>query len=382
MPTSSTPTPTPQNPVISLSVLTKSASCDELATGLKPSSWRRVYLDALDIHLLPDGTTTTSTASTSIATVIHAFPTPDLQAVAALFLRSLHDPDAFSYEDYQAGKRSPSTTAPLISRLGYKLMDLQYTYYAGYAAKILRLLASTVRVGKPIYYLYVTNQLECQSTHDPDSALRLSFRGASTTIYPRCLLQFEQAAPLIAVVEVKRGDDRYHDLSAAACAYLLAVAQCYFYALPTATVASPVVLIEHTQLRQEHDPDMQAYLQICEHQPRFVSYVLYRAEIPRVYIDEPGCMRISVTVSRRYSTEVEEDRVALGSSLVDAVLRTVAKAENDAAVLGKPPIQTEPEPFRRKKAMKRTADGRERNLAGEASNRKRKKREDKVESQI
>lgn len=88
-------------------------------------------------------------------------------------------------------------------------------------------------------------------------------------------------------------------------------------------------------------------------------------------------MRISVTVSRRYSAEVEEDRVALGSALVDAVRRTVAMAEEDAAVLGKPPIRTEPEPLRRKKAMKRTADGREINLAREATDRK-KKREDKV----
>ena len=92
-------------------------------------------------------------------------------------------------------------------------------------------------------------------------------------------------------------------------------------------------------------------------------------------------MRISVTVSRRYSTEVGEDRLALGSALVDAVWWTVAKAEEDAAVLGKPPIQTEPEPFRRKKAkntMKRTARGREINLAGETSDSKRKKREEKV----
>ena len=52
-------------------------------------------------------------------------------------------------------------------------------------------------------------------------------------------------------------------------------------------------------------------------------------------------------------------------------------AEEDAAVLGKPPIRTEPESLRRKKAMKRTADGREMNLAWEATDRK-KKREDKV----
>jgi len=97
-------------------------------------------------------------------------------------------------------------------------MDLQYTYYAGYAAKILRFLAVIVRVGKPIHYLHVTNQLECQNTRDPDSALRLFFRSASTTIYSRCLLQLQQAAQLIAVVEVKRGDDRYGDLPAAASA--------------------------------------------------------------------------------------------------------------------------------------------------------------------
>ncbi|KAF8533691.1 hypothetical protein BDD12DRAFT_898128 [Trichophaea hybrida] len=159
---------------------------------------------------------------------------------------------------------------------------------------------------------------------------------------PRCLLQFEQAAPLIAVVEVKRGDDRYRDLSAA-------------------SFTSPVVLIEHTQLRQEPDPDMQTYLRTCEQPPRFP---LHRAKIPRTYVDEPGCMSISAIVSRRYSTEVEEDRVALGSAL------------------GEPSIQTEPEPFRRKKAMQWTADGRETNLAGEGSKRTRKKREDKIEAQI
>ena len=94
-----------------------------------------------------------------------------MQAVAVLFLRSLHDPDAFTYEDYQASKRSPATTAPLISRLGFNLMDLQYTYYAGYAAKILRFLSFTVRFDKPLYYLYLTNQNESHITHDPYSAL-------------------------------------------------------------------------------------------------------------------------------------------------------------------------------------------------------------------
>ena len=74
-------------------------------------------------------------------------------------------------------------------------------------------------------YLHVTNA--CGNRRDAQSALRLSFRGASTTLYPRCLLQLQNAAPLIAVVEVKHGD-RYHDISAAACAYLLAVAQRYF----------------------------------------------------------------------------------------------------------------------------------------------------------
>jgi hypothetical protein len=64
----------------------------------------------------------------------------------------------------------------------------------------------------------VTNQLECQNTRDLDSALRLFFRSALTTIYSRCLLQLQQAAQLIAVVEVKRGDDRYGDLPAAASA--------------------------------------------------------------------------------------------------------------------------------------------------------------------
>ena len=60
---------------------------------------------------------------------------------------------------------------------------------------------------------------------------------------------------MIAIVGVKRGD-RYRDVSAAASAYLLAVAQRYFYAIPTATVASPVVLIEHTRYVSEPDPDI------------------------------------------------------------------------------------------------------------------------------
>jgi len=112
-PTTPTPTPThtpiPQNPVVSLSILTKSASCEDLSTA-----WNHPAGDASTLSLgrPPPScqhchtTTTTSSSSTtpSAIDVVQAFPTPDLQAVAALFLRLLHDPDAFSYEDYQAAK--------------------------------------------------------------------------------------------------------------------------------------------------------------------------------------------------------------------------------------------------------------------------------------
>ena len=192
-------------------------------------------------------------------------------------------------------------------------------------------------------YLYVTNA--CGNRRDAQSALRLSFRGASTTLYPRCLLQFRSAAPLIAVVEVKHGD-RYRDVSAAACAYLLAMAQCYFDTFVSATVASPLVVMEHTRYIEEH-PDWPVYMRDVD-LPKFVSYVLYRTEIPRAYLGNPGCMRISVTASPRYSTEVEEDRVALGTALMDTVLCSVEKAESDAAILGTPLKRAEPEPFVRR----------------------------------
>ncbi|KAF8248608.1 hypothetical protein K440DRAFT_624810 [Wilcoxina mikolae CBS 423.85] len=324
----------PRNFVVSLSTLTESASCQDLGNGLKPANWRRVYLDALNIHLDHD----ISIANTS--DLVQALLTPELQSVTALFLRSLHDPDAFSYEDYRAASRSP--TAVLNRNTGFHLYQLGCTDRAGYVTNILRLLAAMAMANtdKQREYLYVTNP--CFEPRDTESALRLSFRGASTTLYPRCLLLFQRAAPLIAVVEVKRGD-RYRDVSAAACAYLLAVAQRYFDAFATATVASPVVVMEHTRYIEEH-PDWPAYMRDVD-LPKFVSYVLYRAEILRAYVDQPGCMPISVTVSRRYSTEVEEHRVALGTALMDTVLRSVEKAENDAAILGTSPKRTEPEPF-------------------------------------
>ncbi|KAF8532209.1 hypothetical protein BDD12DRAFT_14606, partial [Trichophaea hybrida] len=320
MSTTATPTPPPQNLVVSLSALTKSVSCHDLGKGLEPSNWRRVYLDALDIHLVPDNTTTTTTTTTTVD-VVQAFPTADSQSVAALFLRSLSDPYAFSYNEYCASKRTP--TQALNSTTGHYLYELACTNRPYYATHILCLLAAIVRVDKPWNCVDVTNNR--RSARDPDSALRLSFRGASTTIYPRCLLQLQKAAPLMAVVEVK-SYDRYRDVTAAACAYLLAVAQRYLEAFPTASIASPVVVIEHTRCV---NPDMSAYMQtnmLTFDTPYFVSYTLYRAEIPRAFVDQPGSSKILVSVSRRYSTEVEEDRVALGTALVETVLRTVTKA--------------------------------------------------------
>ncbi|KAF8241348.1 hypothetical protein K440DRAFT_308372 [Wilcoxina mikolae CBS 423.85] len=367
----------PRNLVVSLSALTESASCHDLDNGLKPSNWRRVYLDALDIHIDQDN----SIATTN--NLVQAFASLDLQSLAALFLRSLHDPAAFPYEDYLAALNSP--TAALNESTAFNLRELECTNCAYYATNILRLLASMVNVDRQLDNLDVTNA--SQAERDPASALRLSFRGASTTLYPRNLLQFQEAAPLIAVVEVKRGD-RYRDVSAAACAYLLAVAQRYFDAFPTATVASAVVVVEHR--RPIVEP---GFSRIWS---QFVSYVLYRAEIPRSYVDQPGCMRILVTVSRRYSTEAEEDRVALGTALMDTVLCSVEKAENDAAILGTPPKRTEPEPFVRRvktkagsgrlKETARLVSGsrdegtRKRQHAEDSSSRKRRKVEGAVES--
>ena len=73
--------------------------------------------------------------------------------------------------------------------------------------------------------------------------------------------------------------ETHRDVSAAACAYLLAVAQRYFDTFVSATAASPLVVIEHTRYIEEH-PDWPAYMRDVD-LPKFVSYVLYRTEIPR-----------------------------------------------------------------------------------------------------
>ena len=84
--------------------------------------------------------------------------------------------------------------------------------------------------------------------------------------------------------------------------------------------------MEHTRYIEEH-PDWSAYMRDVD-LPKFVSYVLYRIEIPRAYLGNPGCMRISVTASLRYSMKVEEARVALGTALMDTDLRPAEKSSS------------------------------------------------------
>lgn len=187
----------PRNLVVSLSTLTKSASRDELGNGLKPSNRRPVYLDVLNIHLDRD----VSIATTS--DLARAFSAPELQSVTALFLSLLHNLDAFSYEDYRAASRFP--TPALNESTGSFLHELRCTNRAVYATNTLCLLAAMTSIDmQQREYLYLTNA--CRNRRNAQSALGLSFHGASTTLYPRCLLQFQSAAPLIAVVELKRGD--------------------------------------------------------------------------------------------------------------------------------------------------------------------------------
>ena len=67
-----------------------------------------------------------------------------------------------------------------------------------------------------------------------------------------------------------------------------------------------------------------------------------------LFRSNPGYMRISVTASPRYSTEVEEDRVTLGTTLMDTASRSVEKAESDVAILGTSLKRAEPELFVRR----------------------------------
>jgi len=62
-------------------------------------------------------------------------------------------------------------------------------------------------------------------------------------------------------------------------------------------------------------------------------------------------------VSGGGSAEIEEGRSALATVLVDAVLRSECKAEHDATVIRRWPLQSEVELFLQQKGEKKTVEG-------------------------
>jgi len=78
---------------------------------------------------------------------------------------------------------------------------------------------------------------------------------------------------------------------------------------------------------------------------------------PRVYIDQSGSTKILGSVSGGWSTEIEEGRVSLGTVLVDAVFCSECKAEHDATVIRRRPMQSEVELSLQKKGENKTVEG-------------------------